>query len=191
MSEENVETLRGVRIALPPLSERASQRRSLDERLFVRFPAASRLLAGRLMRLPPRSRLRRLMLARSALRGLAAVNRRDFEVFFLAFEDDIDYRPAQGALDDRGPIHGKDALRAHMQDWFDTFDNFRQEPVELIDAGEDQVIAVLRIRGRAKLSGVETDLTYAALYTFRDGKIARGREYWTRDEALEAAGLRE
>ena len=53
------------------------------------------------------------------------------------------------------------------------------EPVELIDAGEDKVIAVLRISGRAKLSGVETDLTYAVLYTIRDGKIARGREYWT------------
>jgi ketosteroid isomerase-like protein len=45
--------------------------------------------------------------------------------------------------------------------------------------------------GRAKLSGVETDLTFAAVYTIRDGKIARGREYWTREEALEAAGLSE
>jgi ketosteroid isomerase-like protein len=63
--------------------------------------------------------------------------------------------------------------------------------MELIDAGEDQVIAVGRISGRAKLSGVETDLTSAALYTIRDGKIARGREYWTKDQALEAAGLSE
>jgi ketosteroid isomerase-like protein len=58
-------------------------------------------------------------------------------------------------------------------------------------AGEDRVVAVLRISGRAKLSGVETDLTDAAVYTIRDGKIAVGREYATRDEALEAAGLRE
>jgi ketosteroid isomerase-like protein len=49
---------------------------------------------------------------------------------------------------------------------------------------------VTRISGRAKLSGVETDLTYAAVYTIRDGKIARGREYWTKEQALEAAGLR-
>ena len=63
--------------------------------------------------------------------------------------------------------------------------------MELIDAGEDHVIAVLRISGRAKLSGVETDLTYAALYTIRDGKVARGREYWTKEQALEAAGQRE
>jgi ketosteroid isomerase-like protein len=65
------------------------------------------------------------------------------------------------------------------------------EPLEVIDAGQDQVVAVFRNSGRAKLSGVETDLTFAALYTVREGKIARGREYWTRDEALEAAGLSE
>ena len=34
-------------------------------------------------------------------------------------------------------------------------------------------------------------LTFAVLYTIRDGKIARGCEYMTRDEALEAAGLSE
>jgi ketosteroid isomerase-like protein len=49
----------------------------------------------------------------------------------------------------------------------------------------------MRISGRARLSGVEVDLTFAVVYTLRDGKVARGREYWTRDQALEAAGLRE
>jgi ketosteroid isomerase-like protein len=103
----------------------------------------------------------------------------------------VEHRAIEGAPDDRGPMHGKDAERAYVQDWIGTFDDFRSEPVDLIDAGEDKVIAVTRISGRAKLSGVETDLTYAALYTIRDGKIVRGREYWTRDEALEAARLRE
>jgi ketosteroid isomerase-like protein len=120
-----------------------------------------------------------------------AFARDGLDAFAEFWTDDIDHRAVEGALDDRGPIHGKAEMRAYLQDWFDTFDDFRAEPVELIDAGEDQVVAVLRIMGRAKLSGVETDLTYAALYTLRNGKIARGREYWTRDEALEAAGLRE
>jgi ketosteroid isomerase-like protein len=121
----------------------------------------------------------------------AAFNRGDLETWFEYLADDIDYRAAEGALDDPGPMHGKDAIRAYMQDWLDLFDDFKSEPVELVDAGEDQVIAVVRISGRAKLSGVETDLTYAALYTIRDGKVARGREYWTKEQALEAAGLRE
>ena len=121
----------------------------------------------------------------------AAFNRRDLDAFEEYWTDDIDYRAAEGALDDHGPIQGKDALRAFMQDWLDMFDDFRAEPVELIEAGEDKVITVVRVSGRAKLSGVETDLTYADLLTLRDGKVAWGRQYWTRDEALEAAGLSE
>jgi ketosteroid isomerase-like protein len=125
----------------------------------------------------------------------AAFNRGDLDAWLEYLADDIDYRAVEGALDDRGPIQGKDALRAHMDDWIDTLDDFmgdfRSEPVELIEAGEDKVIAVTRISGRAKLSGVETHLTYAALYAIRDGKIVRGREYWTRDEALKAARLSE
>jgi ketosteroid isomerase-like protein len=120
-----------------------------------------------------------------------APDRGDLDAFLDEYwTDDIDYRAAEGALDDHGPIHGKDALRAFMQDWLDMFDDFRVEPVELIDASED-VVAVVTVSGRAKLSGVETELTYAELWTLRDGKIARGRQYFTREEALEAAGLSE
>jgi ketosteroid isomerase-like protein len=127
-----------------------------------------------------------------AVRDVAeAFKRGDLDTWAGYLADDIDYRAVEGAPDDHGPIHGKDALRAYVQDWQDTFDDFVSEPVELIDAGEDDVVAVIRISGRAKQSGVETDLTFAALYTFRDGKVARGREYWTREEAFEAAGLSE
>jgi ketosteroid isomerase-like protein len=121
----------------------------------------------------------------------AAFNRGDLNTWWEYWAEDIDYRAVEGAPDDHGPIQGKEAMREYVQDWLDTFDDFRFEPVEITDAGKDKVIAVIRISGRAKLSGVETDLTFAILYTIRDGKIARGREYWTRDEALEAAGLSE
>jgi ketosteroid isomerase-like protein len=104
---------------------------------------------------------------------------------------DIDHRAVEGAVDDRGPIRGHEAMRAYVEDWLETFDDPKTDPVELIDAGADRVVAVLRASGRAKQSGVETEVTYAVVYTVRDGKIARGREYWTRDEALEAAGLSE
>jgi uncharacterized protein len=123
--------------------------------------------------------------------GFEAFNRGDLDAWFEYMADDIDYRAAEGAPDDHGPIKGKDALRAFVQDWLDMFDDFRAEAVDLIEAGEDKVIVVVRISGRAKLSGVETDLTYAELWKFRDGKVAWGRQYWTRDQALEAAGLRE
>ena len=63
--------------------------------------------------------------------------------------------------------------------------------MELIDAGEDKVVVIERFGGRAKISGIETEQTEAVVSTIRDGKIARCREYVTREEALEAAGLPE
>ena len=36
------------------------------------------------------------------------------------------------------PILGKEALRAYMQDWLDMFDDFRAEPVELIETAEER-----------------------------------------------------
>jgi ketosteroid isomerase-like protein len=106
------------------------------------------------------------------------------------FTDDVDYRAAEGAIDDRGPLHGKDALRAYAEDWTEMFDDVRFEPVEVIDAGDDTVIAVMRISGRPKGTSAEAlTLSVAGVNTIRDGKIARSREYWTREEALEAAGL--
>jgi ketosteroid isomerase-like protein len=111
--------------------------------------------------------------------------------YMAHFTDDVDYRAVVGAIDDIGPIHGKDAVRAWLQDWIDTFDEFWFEAIELIDAGEDTVVVVERYGGRAKLSGVETDQTEAVVLTIRDGKIARGREYPGRQQALEAAGLSE
>jgi ketosteroid isomerase-like protein len=110
-----------------------------------------------------------------------------FDALSDFWTNDINYRAVEGALDDRGPMHSKDAVLAYAQDWLDLFDDFKIEPLELIDAGADQVVAVVRNSGRAKLSGVEADLTYAVLYTIRDGKIARVREYWTKEQALEAS----
>ncbi|HEX3327441.1 MAG TPA: nuclear transport factor 2 family protein [Actinomycetota bacterium] len=124
--------------------------------------------------------------------AVVAYNRGDLDAFLDEYwTDDIDYRAVEGAPDDHGPIHGKAEMRAYMQDWFDTFDDLTVEPLEVIDAGQDQAVAVVRFGGRAKLSGVEADLTFAVVYTLRDGKVARGREYWTKEQALEAAGLSE
>ena len=57
--------------------------------------------------------------------------------------------------------------------------------------GDDRVVALLHVTGRARLSGIATELRYAVVYTLRDGKILHGREYADRQEALKAVGLEE
>jgi uncharacterized protein len=103
---------------------------------------------------------------------------------------EINWRAAEGALDDVGLMEGPDALRDYLRQWEETFDSARIEAEELIDAG-DQVVALVRGIGRMKDSDAEIDLHYAIVFTIRDGKIAAGREYFTRQEALKAAGLSE
>jgi ketosteroid isomerase-like protein len=116
-----------------------------------------------------------------------ALARDGLDEFMDHFTDDVDYRAVSGAPDDVGPIHGKSALRAWLQDWFDMFDEFTMELLEVIDTGPDTVVWVERFGGRARRSGVQTDQTIGGVFTIRDGKIASGREYPTREHALEAA----
>src|SRR5512132_3881882 len=119
-----------------------------------------------------------------------AFAREGLDRFMEHFTDDIEYRVlAGGGSLELGPIYGKDAVRAYFRDWIDTFDGFWQKLVELIDAGGGTVFTEERYGGRARLSGVETDQANWTVFTIRDGKIAGGRECWTRDQALEAAGL--
>jgi ketosteroid isomerase-like protein len=85
------------------------------------------------------------------------------------WDPDITWRAAEGAIDDVGEMHGPEAVRRYVQDWFDMFDDLTVVAEELIDAGDDRVVAVLRTTGRAKLSGIETEIRFSVVCTLRDG----------------------
>jgi ketosteroid isomerase-like protein len=99
---------------------------------------------------------------------------------------DVDYRAIEGAPDDVGPILGRDAMLAYLGEWYEMFENFAASPEEIVDAGPGRVIVVWRISGRAKASGVLTDMTLAVDYAFAGGKVVRGREYASKDGAVAA-----
>ncbi len=107
------------------------------------------------------------------------------------FADDIDDRVIEGAPGVHGPILEKEAVRAYVHNWSEVFDDFKVEPVEFVDAGEDRVVAVFRWGGRGTLSGEEAYRVSAIRFTLRDGKIARAREYASPAEARQATGLSE
>jgi ketosteroid isomerase-like protein len=104
---------------------------------------------------------------------------------------DIDWRAAEGAIDDVGGMRGHDAIRRYVEDWRDHFDNLTLAPHEFVEIDDERVMAVQCLSGCAKHTGIETELTFFVIYTIREGRFVKVREYATREEALEAAGLSE
>jgi len=107
------------------------------------------------------------------------------------WDPEIDWRAIEGAPDDVGVFSGRDALRRYYEQWYETFDDLRADAEELTDLGDGRVVASMHVVGRMKGSHAEVDMRLAIVYTVRGGLIVRGREYATREEALEATGLQE
>lgn len=193
MHGEKAELVRGVRIALPPPVQGSSSRRSLDERLRVRFPAVFRSVGVLLMRLSPRSRIRRSVLSRTMARAYAAANRRDFELI-LTFNDPVayEYRPSADLLPpDMDKVYfGHQGYRRFWRLWLDAFEDIRWDPEEILDFGEKALVAT-RQSGHGAGSGVAVSEPVFQLFTFRRGLVVRQQDFLDRSQALEAAALSE
>jgi ketosteroid isomerase-like protein len=63
--------------------------------------------------------------------------------------------------------------------------------VEITELGDDRVFGEIFLTGRGKGSGAPVELRFWMVGSFAEGMITRRQVFWTRDEALEAAGLRE
>jgi ketosteroid isomerase-like protein len=85
---------------------------------------------------------------------------------------------------------GTEGARTFLEEWTAAWDDWELEIDAFHDAG-DKVVAVVRQRGRSKAAGMPVEMSFAQVWTIRDGKQARMEMYSDPGEALEAAGLRE
>jgi ketosteroid isomerase-like protein len=67
------------------------------------------------------------------------------------------------------------------------FDLYRNEPEDIIEAGDDKIVVVIRSAARGRLSGIEVQGRLAHLWTLRDGKAIRFEAFASREDALSAA----
>jgi ketosteroid isomerase-like protein len=86
------------------------------------------------------------------------------------------------------PRPGFRGLREGWIDWLVPWESYRTEVEELIEAG-DSVLVLVRDFGRRVGMASEIEMQAAALWTVRDGKVARAEFFPDRAEAYEAAGL--
>jgi ketosteroid isomerase-like protein len=189
MSQENVEIVR------KPLRVRERSRRTLDQRLAIRFPrlaaALPRLLIGKL---PVGSRVRQAFMWRAARLGVEAFNRRDLDAVVVAFRPDLEYYPYREFVEaglTEPCYHGPSGYRAYISSTYEVWGNdVRLEPTELIIL-EDRFVLLADMPMRAQASGVSLAQTYACVSTLKDGRLIRQRDFLDHAKALEAVGLSE
>jgi uncharacterized protein len=94
-------------------------------------------------------------------------------------------------LPDAGRYVGEAAVRERVESYLAVGWNGRFDVHEYIDAG-DEVVVIWHMTGQSPLGRAPVDVpAFGHLYAFEDGKLCRVRQYFTRAEALQAAGLRE
>jgi ketosteroid isomerase-like protein len=83
---------------------------------------------------------------------------------------------------------GVEGTLSFLGNWTAAWDDWELEAGALHDAG-DKVVSIMRQRGRSKATGMPVEMSFAMVWTLRDGKHARMEMYSDAGEALEAAGL--
>jgi ketosteroid isomerase-like protein len=90
-----------------------------------------------------------------------------------------------------GDVAGREGVSEFMRRWAEDFDDFAIDAEEIIDIGNDRVVAITRTHGTGKASGATVNIRTGSIYTLDAHRIVRVRHYREPSDALEAAGLRE
>jgi ketosteroid isomerase-like protein len=85
---------------------------------------------------------------------------------------------------------GVDGARDFVSTWLDAWEDWELELEALHDRG-DKVVALVRQHGKSKAAGMPVEMSFAQVFTIRDGKQSRMDMYSDRGEALASAGLSE
>jgi ketosteroid isomerase-like protein len=126
-----------------------------------------------------------------ALRTLDAFNRQDFDAFVALLSPDVVWEENPELPGLREVYRGRAEVREWMVAVLEVVENLHIEVEEVTELGDDRVFTETVLTARGKGSGVPVELRFWMVLWFAESKITRRQVSWTRDQALEAAGLRE
>jgi ketosteroid isomerase-like protein len=128
----------------------------------------------------------------AASRGgvLDALDQDALERAFEFFDPEIEIRE-DPRFPEAGVYRGRDAAWSYFNQFVEQFDEFRFELEDVLDAGDERVVLLLRLHGRGKGSGAVFEARPGWIQTLRGSKVVRIEAYLDRGEALEALGLAE
>ncbi len=82
------------------------------------------------------------------------------------------------APEDGTTYRGRDGVRQRLEEWLESFDDYRFEVQRIVDCGGDDVLVVGREVGTGAISGGAVHAVDYELLTIRNGLIVRIREFY-------------
>jgi hypothetical protein len=130
-----------------------------------------------------------------ARRGIQAYNDTGPSGFLdlLVREDAIDpdfLFHVQDDLPNGGDWPGIEGFNEMTRSWLEAWEEFKVEPHEFIEVGEDSLLLSITQRAVARGSGIEVAGEFFYLLIFREGKVEQMRLYSDRERAERAAATR-
>ena len=127
-----------------------------------------------------------------ARRAIDALNRGDSAALLAFLSPDVVWEALEGVRGIGDLYRG----RAGVREWIDLMWENVEEGVhieidQITDLGDDRAFIAVVPTGRRRGSGVPFEYRTWHIVWFADGLITRRQVFWTRAEALKAAGLRE
>jgi ketosteroid isomerase-like protein len=131
-------------------------------------------------------------IAEGLLSGTSSMSKQELmaalpEVIAAIFTPDIEWVEDPQRADSR-TYHGLDGVQQSFERWLEQWDEWGFEPERFVDCGRD-VLVVASEQGTGAASGALVRARIFAVLSFREGKIARYREFYDEHAALAAVGL--
>jgi ketosteroid isomerase-like protein len=119
-----------------------------------------------------------------------AFNRRDLDAFLALMDPDAEFTPYEVWVQGGSPYRGHDGMRRWWEDSFEVLPDLSVELYEVRDLG-DVFFVRGRLHGHGAGSGAPFERTLWEALEWRDRKQVWGCAFGSKDEALEAAELRQ
>jgi ketosteroid isomerase-like protein len=119
---------------------------------------------------------------------MEAFNRRDRDAWLALNDPEVEFH-ADPEWPESGVIAGREEVWDFAVGLTDAWEQDAFELIEVIDAGDDMLVARYRRPVQGKASGIADVLDYWCVHTFRRAKLLSHEWFASRAEALEAAGL--
>ena len=124
------------------------------------------------------------------------MNERNLDDVFAAvfdagmFAPDATLSPSLDAAGSRTFV-GRQGFIEWTRTWAEAFVDYRLQLEDVVDAGDEHVVLVVRQSATGRESGASVELRFGIVFTFKGGQVTEQRHYTDPAEAFKAVGLAE